>query len=151
MPKYFLSFFYGALYLGKWPKGGRAKCLAKRFTFKGFILLISITIVLSIAKCPKGGDLGCAKNIGALFLEFLPLLAFQKCRKKEQCSKAWYIFRGRQKEIIRCFLALKKMLRYTRKNYSATAHNRGGGSPNSDNAHIKIVFLRASLTILADQ
>ena len=48
-------------------------------TSKGFILLNSIKIVFNLGKGSKGGGggrLGHVKNVGALFLDFLPLNTF---------------------------------------------------------------------------
>ena len=50
--------------------GGSRPCQKIWSTLKGFILLNSIKIVSNLGKMSKGGGLGRAKNIGALFLDF---------------------------------------------------------------------------------
>ena len=88
-------------------KGGGAKCLAKRFTFKGFILLNSITIVLSIAKCPKGGDLGCAKNICLeFFWNFYQFRLSKSAGRKNSVQKPNIFSEANKMKGLRCFVCL---------------------------------------------
>ena len=69
------------------------------------------------------------KKIGAFFFVLFTSLELLKCWKKEQCSKASFIFRGQQNEILCSFVAFCKMSQFTNKKCSATAQNKGGVQP----------------------
>ena len=68
----FWSTFFRGFIFGQNAKGGGGGRPGKKvwIAFKSFILLNSIKTVLNFGKKSKGGGLGRAKNIGALFLDF---------------------------------------------------------------------------------